>query len=124
MIARVFDGEEGMSCVVTTESSNIDELKEAAEKYGVHIPKARFTFLCYGDAIEMHYGLEGYGRTEWAHTFSWIELNKAVNLPEDNRENASARRHIWAIIEAVFDALCWESILTGYLAEKGIDYIE
>lgn len=120
----LFKGKEGLSFVVTTESSNIDVLKETAEKYGVHIPNVRFIFICYDDAIEMYYELESYGRIEWAVRYPWSELNKANNLPEDSRDLESASYHLMPIIAANLNELHWGNILTGYLAEEGIDYEE
>lgn len=115
---------EGMAFVVTTESDNIDVLREASEKYGVHIPDVKFIVVCYDDLFELYYELEGYGRTENAFACPWSSVNQANGFPENCREQENARLNVMSIIAENMDNLYWGDILTEYLAEDGIDYEE
>lgn len=112
----LFNVEEGVAFVVTTQSENIEELKEASEKYSVNLPDARFIIIHTGGMFEFYYELKDYGVTEYA-----------FGLPDQQTGNEDVDRiRQFALIALAnnIDNMSWSNILKQYLAEEGIDFDE
>lgn len=113
---NLFNVEEGVAFVVTTQSQNIEELRMASEKYSVKLPDAKFIIIHTGDMVEYYYELEGYGVTEYA-----------FGLPDqqtDSEDAESIRKFALITLANNVDNISWSDILKEYLAEEGIDYEE
>ena len=113
---NLFNVEEGVAFIVTTQSENIEELKEASEKYSVKLPDAKFIIIHAGDMFEFYYELKGYGVTEYA-----------FGLPDQQTGNDDMdRTRQFALIALAnnIDEMSWSNILKMYLAEEGIDFEE
>lgn len=113
---NLFNVEEGVAFVVTTQSENIKELKEASEKYSVNLPDARFIIIHTGDVFEFYYELKDDGVTEFA-----------LGLPDqqpDNEDVDRIRQFALITLENSIDEMSWSNILKRYLAEEGIEFEE
>lgn len=113
---NLFNVEEGVAFVVTTQSENIKELREASEKYSVNLPDARFIIIHTGDVFEFYYELKGGEVTEFA-----------LGLPDQQAGNEDVdriRQYALITLENSIDEMSWSNILKMYLAEEGIDFEE
>ena len=113
---NLFNVVEGVAFVVTTQSENIEELKEASEKYSVKLPDAKFIIIHAGDMFEFYYELKGYGVTEYA-----------FGLPDQQTGNEDVdriRQFALITLENSIDEMSWSNILKEYLAEEGIEFEE
>ncbi len=115
-----FKVEEGMSFIVKTESSNIEELRKASEKYRVDIPDARIIIIYNNGCFECYYELEGYGITEYAFSVE----GQGFGLSADSENEEDIRKCVMQILVSNVNNMYWGRILKEYLEEKGMEYEE
>lgn len=115
-----FTVEEGMSFIVKTESSNIEELRKASEKYRVDIPDARIIIIYNNGCFECYYELEGYGITEYAFSVE----GQGFGLSADSENEEDIRKCVMQILVSNVNNMYWGRILKEYLEEKGMEYEE
>lgn len=111
---NLFNVEEGVAFVVTTQSENIKKLKDVSEKYCVKLPDAKFIIIHTGDLFEFYYELKDYGVTEYA-----------FGLPDQyagNKDMDRIRKYALITLENSIDEMSWSNILRMYLEEEGIEY--
>lgn len=112
--------------VITVGSDCIDVLKDASEKYRVHIPDAKFRVTFSDGVFEVYYGLMGCDRSEWAGWIPWVDMSKAGDTPIETLLEVLDFMHLMKragqIVADSLNHLHWEDILTEYLSGKGIDH--
>lgn len=113
---NLFKVEEGVVFIATTQCENIEELKEASEKYSVKLPDAKFIIIHAGGMFEFYYELKDYGVTEYA-----------FGLPDQlagDEDMDRIRQFALIALANNIDNMSWSNILKMYLAEEGIDFEE
>lgn len=114
---RVVDG---ISFIVTTQSSNIDALREASKECEIPLPDARVIIIYSNEELQFYHELAGYGVTEFAFSLAVPELD----LPDDFKSRDEIRKYALGIFANNIENMHWGNILKQYLGENGIDYEE
>ena len=116
---NVFKIESTKAVIVTMGGSNVKELQEASEKYGVEIPNVKYYVILTEGVYECYYQLEGYGNMDFSFGFPESTLDDENGPFAGDLDGIT----IEAIVnQMILDNMHWEDILAEYLAEKGIKY--
>lgn len=113
---NIFNVEEGVAFVVTTQSENIVELRVASEKYSVNLPDAKFIIIHTNGVLDFYHELKDYGVTEFAFGIP--------NQQADIENMDGIRQFALIALANNIDEMSWSNILKMYLAEKGIEFEE
>jgi len=116
----LFRVEDGITFIVTIQSSSIDKLREASKKYKIPLPDARVIIIYSNGELQFYYELDGYPMTEFAFSFVVPE----ADLPKDFNSKDEIRKYALDFFWGNINYMCWRNILRQCLGENGIVYEE